>query len=395
MVRPRLLGAVVAFASLINAQVDLGTALSFGVLGGSTVTNTGPTIVDGDVGVSPGTAIVGFPPGTITNGVIHAADAVAAQAQADITTAYNAAAAQAPTEDLTGQDLGGQTLVAGVYNFDISAQLTGALTLDGQGDPDSVWIFQIGTTLTTATASSVTLINGASFCNIFWQVGSSATLGASTSFVGNVLAQESITLITGASSNGGLYARAGAVTLDTNRVISPRNCDLIVSNVVFVFVFVFNWRCSFYFTIYKLCEHSNDTDIDGLGVDPDVDRHWDDSDVYRYRDDSDIYELRDDLDVYCFRYHADFDTLGDDSDFHGHSSQSITSFVSSLTKSTSTAFITISKPTKNCTTDVVSFTVTCPVAPTKIYSYGQVYYIPTPCTTVLAVPTAVHDMGRK
>ncbi|PON20294.1 hypothetical protein TGAM01_v210845 [Trichoderma gamsii] len=196
----RLLGSAIAFTSVVKAQVNLGTALSFAVLGGSAVTNTGPSIISGNVGVYPGSAISGFPPGIVVNGVIHMTDAVAAQAQADVTTAYNVAAGLPPNTDLTGQDLGGMTLVAGVYSFSTSAQLTGALVLDGQGDSSSVWVFQIGSTLTTATASSVILIGGASPCNVFWQVGSSATIGTTTTFVGNVLALTSITLVTGATT---------------------------------------------------------------------------------------------------------------------------------------------------------------------------------------------------
>jgi hypothetical protein len=223
----RLIGSAIAFTSVVKAQVNLGTALSFAVLGGSAVTNTGPSIISGNVGVYPGSAISGFPPGIVVNGVIHMTDAVAAQAQADVTTAYNVAAGLPPNTDLTGQDLGGMTLVAGVYSFSTSAQLTGALVLDGQGDSSSVWVFQIGSTLTTATASSVILIGGASPCNVFWQVGSSATIGTTTTFVGNVLALTSITLVTGASSNGGLYARNGAVTLDTNNVNAGLACPAV------------------------------------------------------------------------------------------------------------------------------------------------------------------------
>jgi len=200
----------------------LGTAGTFAVLAGSTVTNTGPTTVSGDLGVSPGTAVTGFPPGLVS-GVIHAGDAVATQAQTDVTTAYNNAAGQPCNVTLTGQDLGGQTLTPGVYCFASSAQLTGQLTLDDQGNPSSVFIFQIGSTLTTASNASVVVINttGAQPCGspIFWQVGSSATLGTNTSFTGNILALASITLQTGTVTNGGLYARTGAVTLDTNTVV--------------------------------------------------------------------------------------------------------------------------------------------------------------------------------
>ena len=196
---------------------SLGSAQRFAVLGGSTVTNTGSTIVTGDLGVSPGSAVTGFPPGLIVSGTIHAADAARA-AQDDVTTAYNSLGGQPCTQDLTGQDLGGQTLSEGVYCFSSSAQLTGTLTLNAQGNPNAVFIFQMGSTLTTASASSVVLINGGSPGNVFWQVGSSATLGTSTSFAGNILALTSITVTTGARVTGRTLARNGAVTLDTNAV---------------------------------------------------------------------------------------------------------------------------------------------------------------------------------
>jgi len=199
----------------------LGTAGTFAVLAGTTVTNTGPTTLIGDLGVSPGTAATGFPPGLVT-GMIHTGtDAVAVQAQKDAAAAYTTAAGQPCDVTLTGQDLGGKTLTPGVYCFASSAQLTGQLILDGQGNPSSVFIFQIGSTLTTASTASVVLINGAQPCssNIFWQVGSSATLGTRTSFTGNILALASITLNTGTVTNGGLYAQTGAVTLDTNTVM--------------------------------------------------------------------------------------------------------------------------------------------------------------------------------
>lgn len=192
----------------------LGTAESFVVLGGSTVTNTGSTVLNGDLGVWPGLAITGFPPGTV-NGTTHAGDAVAMQAQSDVVTAYNDLAGQMCDTDLTGQDLGGLTLVSGVYCFSTSAQLTGTVTLDAQGDPNAVFVFQIGSTLTTASSSVVDVINGGSDCNVFWQVGSSATLGTSTAFAGSILALTSITSNTSASISGQLLARNGAVTLDT------------------------------------------------------------------------------------------------------------------------------------------------------------------------------------
>jgi len=200
------------------AAPPLGTEQSFAVLGGSTVTNTGPSIITGNLGVSPGSAVTGFPPGIVTGGTTHAADAVALQAQNDTTTAYNNLAGQACTSDLTGQDLGGKTLVAGVYCFSSSAQLTGALTLNAGGDPTAVWVFKTGSTLTTASSSSVQLTNGGQPCNVFWQVGSSATLGTTTSLVGSILALTSITLDTGANVSGRVLARNGAVTLDSNTV---------------------------------------------------------------------------------------------------------------------------------------------------------------------------------
>ena len=158
------------------AQISLGTSQAFAVLGGSTVTNTGATTITGEVGVSPGSSVTGFPPGIVTGGTIHTADAVAGQAQTDLTTAYNAAAGTACTMDLTGQDLGGLTLTPGVYCFSTSAGLTGTLTLNMQGNPNSFFLFKIGSTLTTASGSSIALINpGGATCppNLFWHVGSS------------------------------------------------------------------------------------------------------------------------------------------------------------------------------------------------------------------------------
>ena len=200
------------------AVPTLGTEQNFAVLGGSTVTNTGSSVITGNLGVSPGSAVTGFPPGLVTGGEIHAADAEALQAQNDTTIVYNDLAGQACDSDLTGQDLGGKTLVAGVYCFSSSAQLTGVLTLDAGGNPNAVWVFQTGSTLTTASGSSVLLTNGGQACNVFWQVGSSATLGTATSFVGNIVALTSITLTTGAKVSGRALARNGAVTLDTNSV---------------------------------------------------------------------------------------------------------------------------------------------------------------------------------
>jgi hypothetical protein len=206
-----LLAGACCFA---QSAVPLGTAANFAVLAGSTVTNTGSSVIVGSVGVSPGTSVTGFPPGTVTGGSIHSADATAATAQNDLTTAYNNAAGQAVTQVLTGQDLGTVgTLGPGVYFFATSAQLTGTLTLNGGGNPNAVFIFQIGSTLTTATSSAVLAVNGAQAANIFWQVGSSATIGASTSFLGNILALTSITTNAGVVMGGRLLARNGAVTM--------------------------------------------------------------------------------------------------------------------------------------------------------------------------------------
>jgi hypothetical protein len=203
----------------------LGTAGAFAVLGASTVTNTGATVINGNLGLSPGGAVTGFPPGVVVPpGTMHVTDAVASGAQNDTTIAYNSLAGQACNFNLTGQDLGGLTLISGVYCFSSSAQLTGALTLNAQGDPNAVFIFQIGSSLTTASNSSVNIINGGSGCNVFWQVGSSATLGTATSFKGNILALTSITLNTGAILSGRALAHTGAVTLDSN-TISLTECS--------------------------------------------------------------------------------------------------------------------------------------------------------------------------
>ncbi len=197
----------------------LGAAESFAVLGASTVTNTGSSVITGDLGLSPGTSITGFPPGTVVGGTTHATDAVAAQAQSDTTAAYIDLAGQACTTTFdVPTDIGGLTLVPGVYCFASSAQVTGTLTLDAEGNADAVWIFKTGSTLTTASNSSVVLINGAQNCNVFWQVGSSATLGTSARFVGHILALTSITLTTDARASGSMLARTGAVTLDSNLV---------------------------------------------------------------------------------------------------------------------------------------------------------------------------------
>lgn len=208
-----LLTAVLA--SSAHAQsVGLGTADRFAVLGGSTVTNTGPTLITGDLGVTPGTAVTGAP---LVLGEVHNDDAVARQARIDATTAYTQAAARPSSATVTG-DLGGRTLTRGVYTSASSLALTGDLTLDGGGDTNAVFIFQAGTTLRAAAGSRVLLTRGAQACNVFWQVGSSATIEAASAFRGTILALTSITMTTGATLDGRALARNGAVTLDTNTI---------------------------------------------------------------------------------------------------------------------------------------------------------------------------------
>ena len=209
-----------ALAVVIPTSASAQDLASFGVLAGSTVTNTGPSVINGNVGVWPGLAVVGFPPGIVNAPfTIHPGDAVAQQAQSELTTAYNDLAGRPATANLTGQDLGGLVLTPGVYAFDDSAQLTGTLTLDGQGNPNALFIVNIGSTLTTGSASAVALVNGAQGGNVFFRVGSSATLGTDTAFAGKILALTSITLNTDADITcGSALARNGAVTLDTNTI---------------------------------------------------------------------------------------------------------------------------------------------------------------------------------
>ena len=209
--------AVPALSMAAQPTVNLGTTASFAVLAGTTITNTGSTTVTGDIGLSPGTAFTGQASVTV-NGAVHLTDAVASQAQADLVTAYNDAAGRTPVTSIP-TELGGTTLKPGVYASAAGTfQITGTLTLNAQGDPNAVFIFQMGSTLTTASGSSVNLINGARFCRVFWQVGSSATLRTNSQFVGHIFALTSIAAQTGATVQGQLLARNGAVTLDTNTI---------------------------------------------------------------------------------------------------------------------------------------------------------------------------------
>jgi len=216
-----LLAAAAATCAPLAAQaglVDLGGAGSFAVLASTTVTNTGPSMIFGDVGVSPGTAVTGFGPGMVSGGTIHSNDLTAATARTDAFAAYAVLTALPFTQDLTGVDLGGQTLGPGIYRFSSSAQLTGTLTLDGQGQANPLFVFQIGSTLTTASAASIVHINGADPCDSYFQVGSSATLGTGTMFEGTIIALTSDTLTTGVNVDGRVIALNGAVTLDTNNI---------------------------------------------------------------------------------------------------------------------------------------------------------------------------------
>jgi len=203
-----------------TATVGLGTAASFSVLAGSTVTNTGPTTMFGDLGLSPGSSVTGAPH---VLGATHVDDAVAIEAKNALTTAYNNAASR-PSSGSAGTDLAGQTFSPGVRTASSSLLLSsGSVTLNAEGNPNAVFIFQIGSTLITGSNTSVSLINGAQACNVFWQVGSSATLGTGTRFVGTIMASASITANTAATIHGRLLAQTAAVTLEDN-TITTSNC---------------------------------------------------------------------------------------------------------------------------------------------------------------------------
>jgi Ice-binding-like len=221
-----LLALAIVPAAAEAAPVNLATAGPFVVLGGAEVENTGPSVLNGDLGVSPGTSLTGFGLPAVVNGATHDNDAVASQAQADLTTAFDVAGEQPvpPGNELTGIDLGGLTLTAGAYNYSSSAQLTGQLTLNAQGNPNAEFVFIIGSTLTTASASSVSLINGASPCNVYWRIGSSATLGAGTQFEGNLMALTSVSLNDAVHVQGRILARNAKISL-INDVLDNSQCS--------------------------------------------------------------------------------------------------------------------------------------------------------------------------
>ncbi len=203
------------------AFVQLGSASNFAILAGSTVTSTGPSTVTGDVGIYPGNAITGFPPATL-NGTLHLGDPVAQKAEQDLTTGFNDAVARANSPITVSGDLGGQTLAPGLYKSTSSLAVGSSdLTLDARGDANAVFIFQMASTLTVTTGRQVLLTNGAKAANVFWSVGSSATLGTFSSFVGNLLVSQSITMQTSAKLSGRALTQVGAVTLDSDTLVKP------------------------------------------------------------------------------------------------------------------------------------------------------------------------------
>jgi hypothetical protein len=219
-----LLVALPGNAQAAAVPVPLGTADTFVVLAGAGITNTGPTRLNGDLGTYPTKTITVTGKMTVT-GTNHASDGVTQKAKTDLVTAYNTTAGEGPTSPITG-DLNGRTLKPGVYNSATSMGLRtgGTLTLDAAGDPDAVFVFQAGSTLKAESGSKILLRNGARSCNVFWQVGSSTTIGTNASFVGTVMSMQSITLKTGANVVGRALARNGAVTLDRNTITRPTSC---------------------------------------------------------------------------------------------------------------------------------------------------------------------------
>jgi Ice-binding-like len=219
---------VSTYASTPNVPVNLGTSANFGLLAGSGITNaSSATMITGDVGSAPTPAVTGLLASQVNGTLYLNPDPATTQAQVDLTVAYNQAAGAPCGTDLTGQDLGGLTLVAGVYCFSSSALLTGTLTLDAQGNANAQWIFQMGSTITTAVNSTVTIINGGTICNVYWQVGSSATIETGNVFLGNILALTSITL-DGGTLEGRALARNGAVTIASQETVDNSDCSCTI-----------------------------------------------------------------------------------------------------------------------------------------------------------------------
>ncbi len=225
---PQILLLSSLFAARASASIFLGSADSYAVFGGASVTSAGSTVLNGNLGVSPGLSVTGFPPGVV-NGSIHSGDSSAQQAGADALTAYLALGGESPIQNLTGSDLGGLTLGPGVRKFDTTAQLTGTLTLDGGGNSAARFDILIGTTLTTSVASSIVLTNGAQPDNVYWRIGTSATIGGGSLFSGTVLADQSITLNSGAEVTGRLLALNGTTTLNNNIVSAPASVPEVES----------------------------------------------------------------------------------------------------------------------------------------------------------------------
>lgn len=216
-----LLPVSAASAGIVaDSPINLGRATSFAVLASSTVTNTGPTEVTGDLGVSSGSSVTGFPPGIVI-GTQNVGNAVAIQAQTDVTAAYGQLSALTPTDSIVYTELGGRSLVPGVYTAGV-ASITGNLTLTG--GPTALWVFQVASTLTTGPGSSITITGGANSCNVFWRVPAQATLGTNSTFEGTIIAGSSIAATTGAKIDGRLLAQTQAVTLDRNEIVASSNC---------------------------------------------------------------------------------------------------------------------------------------------------------------------------
>jgi hypothetical protein len=214
-------GIEIPAQTIVQAKVSLaGSTSTLAVLSGSSITNTGATRITGDVALSPGTSIDGFPPGEFT-GTLHINDAIANQAKLDLTAAYNNAAGRTSTDIVTlSGNIGGLTLTPGLYKSTSSlAVSSGDVTFDAQGDADAIFIIQIATTLTTTSGRKVILSGGAQAANIFWQVGSSATFGTTSVFKGTVMAFQSITFNTGAALDGRAFASNGSITMEGNTIV--------------------------------------------------------------------------------------------------------------------------------------------------------------------------------